>query len=213
MTTTPRWSRRLFAAAAALSAAGCASLLVSPPRRLYRLTPAASFPPGMPRATAQLLVDAPDAPAGLDTDRIALSRSPLSLDYFADAEWADRAPLLVEAALVSSFEASGAIAAVGRESSGLHADFILQSEIRHFEAEYLSEGGSPAAFIAIGVKLVAMPQRAIVGQAAFEHKTPAAANDVPAVVGAFDQALSAVMRDIVVWTLGNPALSAPRRRV
>ncbi len=84
----------------------------------------------------QLLIDLPLSPAGLDTARIALTRSAVSIDYFADSEWTDRAPLLVQTALVQSFENSGAITAIDRESVGLRADFILKPEIRHFEAVY-----------------------------------------------------------------------------
>ena len=204
-------SRRLAACAVALAAAGCARLFVAPPGRLYRLTPKSTYPSNLPHVTAQLLVDVPVAPAGLDTDRIALARSPITLDYFADSDWTDQVPLLVQAALVASFERSGTITAIDRESIGLRADFVLKSEIRHFEAEYGAAGGPPNAWVAIGARLVKMPERAIIAQASFEQRTAAAENEVPSVVAAFDEALGAVMKDIVVWTVGNPALSAKRR--
>ncbi len=56
----------------------------TPPGKLYQLTPPTNFPASLPHATAQLLIDLPQARAGIDTSRIALSKSPLSLDYFAD---------------------------------------------------------------------------------------------------------------------------------
>jgi ABC-type uncharacterized transport system auxiliary subunit len=43
----------------------------------------------------------------------------------------------------------------------------------------------------------------------FEHRVPAAANDLPAIVAAFETALGAVIREIVLWTLSHP-LSAGR---
>ncbi len=205
-----RVSRRLIAAGVALTPIACARLFVAPPGRLYRLTPKSTYPESLPHVAAQLLVDLPTAPAGLDTVRIALTRSPVSLDYFADSQWADPAPLLVQAALVASFERSGAIAAIGRESAGLRADFVLQPDIRHFEAEYGPGGGPPNAWVAIGVRLVKMPERTIIARALFEERAPAAENEVPGIVDAFDAALGAVMKQIVVWTLANPALSARR---
>jgi cholesterol transport system auxiliary component len=207
-----RPSRHILAVTMLFAMAGCTSLLGGgPPPNLYRVTSVDAFPPDLPHVSAQLLVEAPQAPAGLDTRRIALSRSPVSLDYYADSEWTDRLPSLVQTALVDSFENSGAIAAVGRDAVGLRADFILRSEIRHFEAEYDAAGGAPTISAVILVKLVRMPAGEIVANAAFTAKEPAAANTIPAVVTAFNAALGQIMKQIVVWTLTNPALSTPHR--
>jgi cholesterol transport system auxiliary component len=207
-----RIARGWLAGSAFLALAGCASLFVAtPPGKLYRLAPNASYPGNLPHVRAQLLVDLPQAPAGIDTSRIALSKSPISLDYYADAAWTDQAPALIETALLASFENTGAITAIDRESTGLRADFILRTEIRHFEAVYDAAGGPPRVWVAVIARLVAMPQRSIVAQAQFEQRAPAAADSVPAVVAAFNAATDAALRDIVLWVLGNPALSQPRR--
>jgi cholesterol transport system auxiliary component len=207
-----RAARQWLVAGAVLALAGCASLLVStPPGNLYRLTPVANYPPGLPHVAAQLSVDLPQAPAGIDTSRIALSKSPLSLDYYADAVWTDRVPALVATALLASFENTGAIIAIDREATGLRADFVLRTEIRHFEADYAAAGGPPRVRVAVIARLVAMPQRMIIAQSRFEERVPAAADNVPAVVAAFNTATDAVLRQIVLWTLANPALSQPRR--
>ncbi|HXC90120.1 MAG TPA: ABC-type transport auxiliary lipoprotein family protein [Stellaceae bacterium] len=201
-------ARRWVMAGPVLALAGCASLFVSnPPGKLYRLTPADSYPTPLPSVRAQLLVDLPQAPAGIDTSRIALSRSPISLDYYADAEWTDRLPALVEAALLASFENTGSITAIDRASTGLRADFVLRTEIRHFEAVYDAAGGPPRVWVAIIGRLAAMPRRKIVAQARFEQRVPAAADTVPAVVAAFNTATDAVLKQIVLWTLANPALT------
>ena len=207
-----RVARRLFASVTALTLAGCASLIVAtPPGHLYRLSADSSFPATLPRVTAQLLVDLPQAPAGIDTTRVALSNSPLSLDYYADSEWTDRVPALVQTALLESFENSKSITAIDRESIGLRADFVLKTEIRHFEAVGDGSGTPPTVWVAMIARLVAMPQREIIAQASFERRVPAAAIDVPAVVAAFNVAADGVIRDIVVWTVTNPALSRKRR--
>jgi len=213
MTGPPaRIARRWLAGATVLALAGCASLFVAtPPGHLYRLTADSNYPANLPHATAQLLIDVPQAPAGIDTTRIALSSSPLSLDYYADSEWTDRVPALVQTALLASFENSKAITAIGRESTGLRPDFVLESEIRHFEAIDDEKGAPPMAWVAVIARLVAMPQRKIIAQTAFEQRVAAAANNVPAVVAAFNAATDAVIRDIVLWTLTDPALSRARR--
>src|ERR1700736_2654186 len=209
---TARLSRRGLASAMALLPVGCASLLgLAPSPQLYRVTPQSNYPANLPHLSKQILVDVPLAPAGLDTPRIALSRSAVSIDYFADSEWTERVPLLVQTALLDSFENSGTIAAIGRESIGLGADFILKSEIRHFEALYDTPKGAPEVWVAIIARLANPAGRNIVAHASFERRERAAANDIGHVVLAFDEALGAVMADIVAWTVRNPALSARRR--
>jgi cholesterol transport system auxiliary component len=206
-----RLSRRLVPSVFVLALAGCSGLLGGgAPAHLYRLTPKSTYPPSLPHRSVQLLVDVPLAPAGLDTSRIALSRSPVSIDYFADSEWTDRAPLLVQTAILQSFENSKAITAIDRESVGLRADFILKTEIRHFEAVYDSSSGPPEIWVAINVRLVNPTSRDVAAQSSFERRQRASANDVPTIVSAFDEAIGDVMKNIVVWTVTNPALSIER---
>jgi cholesterol transport system auxiliary component len=208
----PLIARRWLAGSVALALAGCASLFVAtPPGNLYRLTADSYFPVNLPHVRAQLLVELPRAPAAIDTRRIALSKSQFSLDYYADSEWTDRVPDLLQNVLLAFFENSGAITAITRGSTGLRADFALRTEIRHFEAVYDVADRPPRIRVTIIARLISMPQRAIIAQNRFDQRVSAAANDVPAIVAAFNTATSSVMRDIVVWTLSNPALSQPQR--
>jgi cholesterol transport system auxiliary component len=198
-------SRRLVPSLLVLALGGCSGLFGGEaPAQLYRLTPKGSLPADLPRRPIQLLVDVPLAPAGLDSARIALSRSTVSIDYFADSEWTDRAPLLVQTVLLESFENSRAINAIDRESIGLRADFILKSEMRHFEAVYESPNGPPEVWVALNVRLVNPADREIVTQTSFEQRERASTNDVPSIILAFNEALGIVMRDIVVWTATVP---------
>jgi cholesterol transport system auxiliary component len=203
-------SRRLVVAGLLPALAGCASLLPQPaaPPRLYTLTAIGDFPAGLPKVGAQLLVDTPAAQASLDSTRIALSRTPTSIDYFADAAWTDRAPLMVQSLLVESLENSGRITAIARESLALRADFILKPELRHFEAVYRQGAEAPQALVQINVKLVAMPDRTIVGQRTVEGTAAAARNDIADIVTAFDAAFHQAARQIVDWTLGGLAAAA-----
>jgi cholesterol transport system auxiliary component len=196
----------------AIALTGCGGLLPDPPKRqLYRLEPAlAPAAARLPQVPVQLLVAVPLAPSGLDTSRIALSRTPLSLDYFADSEWADRAPLLVQSALIDAFEKSRAVGAVARDSAAFRADFVLETTIRDFQAAYDAPNGPPRVSVALNAKLVKIPERKIVGQTTLSREAAVAANDVPAVVRAFGEALGAAAGDLVAWTVTNPGLSQRR---
>ena len=200
-------SRRLVPAVLVLVLAGCSGLLGGGAPHLYRITPKSTYPANLPHRSLQLLIDVPLTPAGLDTSRIALTRSAVSVDYFADSEWTERSPLLVQTALLESFENSKAINAIDRESVGLRADFILKSELRHFEAVYDSPDGPPEIWVAINVRLVNPSTRDIVAQTSFDRRERASANDMQSIVWAFDEALGGVMKQIVVWAVTNPALA------
>jgi cholesterol transport system auxiliary component len=203
---------RFLAILLAIALSGCGGLLPDPPKRqLYRLEPALTSPAArLPQVAVQLLVAVPLAPSGLDTSRIALSRTPLSLDYFADSEWADRAPLLVQSALIDAFEKSRAVGAVARDSAAFRADFVLETTIRDFQAAYDAPNGPPRVSVALNAKLVKIPERKIVGQTTLSREAAVAANDVPAVVRAFGEALGAAAGDLVAWTVTNPGLSQRR---
>ena len=196
------FARRTVLAALALAPTGCVSLLPASNKapQLFRLTAASDFPAQAPHVSWQLLVDTPQSPAALDSDRIALSRSPTTVDYFADAAWDDRAPTLVQSLLVQSFENSGRITAIARESLALREDYVLRPELRHFEAVYDGDG-PPTARVLLAAKLVKMPERVIVARHSADTATRASANRVDAVVEAFDTALHQALRETVDWAL------------
>src|SRR5260370_36548345 len=111
-----------------------------------------------------LPVDTAVAPAEIDTTRVALTRSPTTIDYFAKAAWSDRAPAMVQSLLIESFEQTGKIIAVARDLAVLKADYILMPELRRFEATYGTADAPPTVLVRLLVRLVKMPERTIIGQ-------------------------------------------------
>lgn len=172
-----------------------------PPPRLFVLTPKSTFSDDLPTVDWQLVIEVPAAAASLDTTRISLLRSAMEHEYYARASWTDRAPTLVQTLLVESFENSGKIIAVGRESLGLRADYVLKSELREFQSVYLDPTKPPEAYVRLGVKLVKMPERAIVGSRSFDSRIKAKTDTMEAIVEAFDTALGKVLKLLVGWTL------------
>ena len=207
---TPRWA----ALAAILLLGGCELIKAAEePTDLYTVTPKSTFDPDMPAVFWQLSVEIPVASANLNTGRIAIAQSPTSSDYYSKTAWTDRAPLMVQTRIVDSFENSRKIVAVARESIGLRANYVLQPDLRNFEAMYFY-GGNPIAHVRIVARMVRMPDRQIIGAATFERCVRARADKVPKVVDAFDQALGSVLKRLVAWTLSAappqpPSPSAP----
>jgi len=204
----------LASAAIGALAAGCTSVIpgaTAEPPKIYDLTPKSTFDPKIPRVRWQLVVDTPVAPASLNTTRIALSRTPITVDYYARAVWTDTAPRLVQTRLIESFENSGKIISVGRDAVGLRSDYILKTELRHFEAIYY-EGEAPLAYVQINAKLVKMPDRVIIANMTVQRKIPAASQSLNDIILAFDDALGKILKRVVEWTLvapSRPNLAAP----
>ncbi len=190
--------------AAPLVLVGCAGNILpgarTEPPRLYVLTPKSTFAPDLPKVGWQLTVDVPIAEAGLNTTRIALKRTPITLEYYERANWIDTAPIMVQTLLVESFENSGRIVGVGRQSIAIRSDYSLITDLREFQAEY-HRGSVPEARVRLNAKLVRMPERVIVGVTTVERTQKAAGTDLESVVEAFDVSLGKTMKRIVEWAL------------
>jgi cholesterol transport system auxiliary component len=194
--------RRHFLVLSAASLAGCGIVPdVNKPLTLYTVKPklAVADPPA--RVGWQLVVSEPAAERDIDTTRIALTRTSNVIEYFADGNWSDTAPKMVQAKMIEAFESTNAIVAVGRDASGLRADYILQSDLRDFEADYTN--GAATAHVRLIAKLVQMPDRRITRTIAAEASAPAGGKDLAAIVVAFEQALGQVLSKIVTGILAT----------
>lgn len=205
MSATPSVSgargRLAIAAALALLLAACDVRLpgAGPPPRLFALAPKTTFDTELPRVKWQLVIDPPQAPASLDTVHIALRKTPVELEYYAMAEWTDRLPSMVQTLLIESFENTGKIVAVGRQSVELRADYTLQTEIRHFQVE--REAGRSTPHVRLIARLIKMPAREITGEHTCDYKTDAESDTLESVVEAYNEVLGRCIRRIVEWTL------------
>jgi cholesterol transport system auxiliary component len=204
--------RLLLQSAGALSLAGCGGNLIGPPPapQMYALRPDFAPVSNAPTVSWQLVVTVPAAPESLDTERIALERAPNILDYYAKAQWTDRLPVLVQSLLVEAFEKSGRIAAVARESAGLRADLVLETEIRHFEAYYAVLDTPPKVQVGLLARLLGAIDREVKATAEFHKEVQAANNDLPNITAAFGQAAGSTISAIVPWALQAHVAPASR---
>lgn len=200
-----RTARTIALGAGALVVTGCSTLTsLDTVADLFTLTPKSRFDDNLPNVYWQLVVEVPVAAANINTGRIALAQTPTSSDYYANSGWTDRAPLMVQTLLVDSFENTRKIVAVSRDSISVRPNYVLQTDLREFQAEYFHDSGAPIVRVRIAAKIVAMPDRLIIASRAFERCYRAKENKVPAVVRAYDEALGSVMRRLVTWTLSTP---------
>lgn len=219
-------------AAALIGLGACSSIIPGAdrdPPRLYDLSPKSTFAKNLPRSRWQLVVEPPIAAAGLSSARIALKRHHLRIEYYAQAAWTDTTPTMIQTLIIESFENSNKIVSVGRTSAGLRSDFVLQTSLREFQAEYSNRGLTkkarkrtenknavgPVVRVSINAKLVKMPERTIIASQTFQHTVIAASNSMEKIVAAFDDALGKALKRIVKWTLvrGHRGWRRRHRRV
>ena len=203
---TRRYARAgLLVLALTFTLAGCSlsGMLTndkSPPK-LFVLSPESTFSSDIPYVDRQLVVEVPVASEGLNTHRIALRESPLTLDYFSGARWTERAPQLVQTLLVQSFKNTKKIISVARKGIDLRADYVLKTELREFQAEYEGKGDTPDVWVRLNAKLVQMPARVIVASETFQYRLPAAGPTMTEIIFAFDEALNKVLKKSITWTM------------
>jgi cholesterol transport system auxiliary component len=213
-----RVGMRAVVIVALIGTGACSSIIPGAdrdPPKLYDLSPKSTFAKNLPRARWQLVVEPPIAAAGLSSARIALKRHLLRLEYYAQAAWTDTTPTMIQTLIIESFENSQKIVSVGRTSAGLRSDYVLQTSLREFQAEYsnrrLTEKAmkdddnkgkaGPTVRVSINAKLVKMPERTIIASRTFDHVVIANTNGMEEIVAAFDDALGKALKRIVQWTL------------
>ncbi|HUS54053.1 MAG TPA: ABC-type transport auxiliary lipoprotein family protein [Thermohalobaculum sp.] len=201
-----RVRRVAFLVAGLASLTGCAGLdtlrSVTEPTDLYDLTPKSTYAADLPRISAQIVIEEPTAASSVNTDRIAIKPNPYQVQYFPQARWVDRAPLLVQTMLLESFENTGKVGAVGRQAIGLSSDYTLLTELREFQAALDGgETGPITVIVQLNMKIVQEPLGLIVASQSFAHRETAASSEMLSVVAAFDTALGKTMGQTVDWAV------------
>lgn len=148
----------------------------------------------------QLLVDRPVASAGIDTPRISLIRADGSMGYYRDVSWTDRAPAMLQTAMMEAIEATGKLPALGRDNVGLRADYLLKTEMGAFEAKYTAEG-APVVQVKLRAKLIVMPARRIIDSENFSAEVPVARDDMQMIFAAYQQSSDKVLKDLASWVV------------
>lgn len=178
---------------------GCSGNLLGPsgaPAKLYTLKAPQQLDTTAAIVTWQLLIEMPAAQIDLNSSRIAIAPSAAQIDYYADVAWADRPPAMLQELLLQSFEKSGRIPAVQRQSGGLRADFVLATDLQDFEAD----AESKSVHVLLAAHLIRPRDRSIVATRNFEANIPIN-GDFDSVIGGFDKALQQILPEIVDWTL------------
>ena len=187
--------------AAALACSACSGGLLKSDIEapdVYRLSATEVQHGGQPLELA-LAVARPQAPAALDTDRLAVVKPGLGFDYFAGLRWAEPAPSMLQQLLVQALAADGRFATTVAAPSRVPTELLLDLELRRFEAVDGGEGHAPRVDVEIQASLVDLRHGRRVASFSAAASATAGERRRQAVIGAFQQATDAA----VVTLLGG----------
>ena len=201
----PAWRAiPLVAGAALLTLSGCSSLLgpsVTPTAVFYSLDgppgPVANLLAVVGPAAATLpalVVAAPRAAAGFDSQRIMYVREQHKLEYFAHSEWVEPPARLITPLLVGTLQATGAFRAVVLAAGAAAGELRLDTEIIRLQQDFRVRP-SRVVFV-LRATLVEDRTRRVVGQREFESQVAAASDDPYGGVVAANRAVQAVLNDL-----------------
>lgn len=195
---------RVGAVAVALFLSACVSVLpdAAPASARYMVTDIAIGGETLAPVSWTLGVDEPEATLAYNTAKIALSREPARIEYYAGGEWVDRAPRLFGAALVQSFENTGAIKGVGSRVTLPISNFVLQTDIRRLTVTH--QNGSKSADAVVFARLT-NGRSVIHASKLFSASTPVSADNAGAAATALNSGLDQIQREIVSWTFEQAA--------
>lgn len=179
----------IAASALALSACSTGSLFDSdtPVPTNYVLAPAPAAPQTTNLAPIDLSVSRPDLAAGLDSDRIAVLRGRL-LDYYRGVRWGTRAIELLQTLVVDSLEDQKLFRSVTAEQTRVAGDYVLDLQVRDFQAEYADGADLPVVHVSLVGRLIRVIDRQLVATVSSEARSEAQEERMSAVTAAFERA-------------------------
>lgn len=186
-------------AVVALSCAACStgSLFDSdvPVPTAYVIAPApAGSVTGAPTTPVDVSIGRPDFAPGLDTDRIAVLNG-RELDYYRRVRWGGRTVEVVQSMMVGTMNDQKLFRSVTAEQARVASDYMLDVEVRHFEAE-VKQGANPDVHVMIIGRLIRVVDRKLVTTVNSSARVAANEDRMAAVAAAFENAAQKVSLDL-----------------
>ncbi len=190
----------------AFATAGCGKIL-DPGPPLNQVLLSARMPAKVqgPTLPLQLVVSQPTSANDLSGDRIAALMNGYEVRYLDSAKWANAVPDMVQRLLVDSLEATGGIAGVGTDDSGLDPQVRLSCDIKRFYLRYQEPGKAPVAEISLRLRLIDLRSGKALGNTAIDTAQQSAGESPQELVAAFSIAASKALAQNSDWVLATLA--------
>lgn len=205
-------NRLALVIAIALSCASCSGSLFEsdmPAPIRYVLAPpaAAAAATESPASRVDLSIGRPDVAPGLDTDRVAVIRGH-ELDYYRGTMWGGTVIETVQALLVATLQDQKLFRSVTAEQARISGDYLLDAEVRDFQAEYTEGRANPEVRVTIVGRLIRIGDRKLIETLSATASRPATENRMTAVAVAFEAAAQQVALELARGAAGIVAKDA-----
>lgn len=182
--------------AISLLCAGCGGSLFesdipAPTRYVIASVPPAAAPVASAASQVDLSIGRPDVAPGLDSERIAVLRG-RELDYYRGVQWSGRVVDVVQTFLTGSLQEQQLFRSVTPEQARVSGDYLLDTEVRDFQAEYTEGKAAPQAHVTIIGRVIRVVDRNMIDTVTASATFPAADNRMAAVAAAFEAAAQQV---------------------
>lgn len=191
--------RRACACLLACALAGCALAPAEPPMTSALLDQLPADVPRRAAGRAVLLVFPPEARPAIATTQMAYSLRPHHLAYFAQNQWAETPPQMLQPLLVRTLEGTGAFPAVLAPPHGSGASLGLRTELLELVQDFSLE--PPVLRLALRARLGDEASQRILGTREFTQVEPLQQRTPYAGVQAANVALARVLRELAVFVL------------
>lgn len=152
-----------------------------------------ALPRGGDAVPAIVVVARPRAPGSLNSDYVAVLLPDSRFDHYAGLRWSETAPGMVQHLVVAALEQDGRFAATAAAPSRVPADYLLDLELRGFQAEYAREQAQPVVRVRVQGSLLELRSNRRLSSFVAEAAVPAAEDRQGAVVAAFERATADVL--------------------
>lgn len=200
LTLRPKFCGQIaMLAAAVLLMTGCStgSLFDSdtPVPQNYVLAPAPAAAGDTVPAPVDVAVSRPDLAPGLDSDRIAVLKE-RQLDYYRGVRWGSRAIELIQTLVVDSLEDQRLFRSVTAEQARVAGDYVLDLQVRDFQAEYADAARAPTVHVAFVGRVIRIIDRKLVATVSSQAKIQAQEDRLHEVLVAFERASHEAILDL-----------------
>ncbi|MGI4851909.1 MAG: ABC-type transport auxiliary lipoprotein family protein [Janthinobacterium lividum] len=188
-----------------LLCSGCISLFPPPPPRPQNVPLELTYQKFSDIKTVawSLAIEKPLTSPSLDSKRMIVHlKSPgqiSDLQPLEGVEWPDRLPSLVQQKMISAFEYSDKILAVGHTDEDFYADYALQIDLKKAEIDLTTDNHQ--ACFEISAKLIRQKDRQIIARQTFYQTKDTTASSQKDFVDAYSRALENIIHQITAWTL------------
>ena len=191
--------RHFAVAAFSLCLAGCGSFLESDmpitTRYVIAALPAAAAATPSAASDVDLSVGRPDVAPGLDTERVAVLRG-RELDYYRGVQWSGRLTEVAQSFMVSSLQDQKLFSSVTAEQARVSGTYMLDMEVRDFQAEYTDGKVAPVARVTFVGRVIRIDDRQMIDTLQSTATHPATDNRMNAVAAAFEAAAQQVAAEL-----------------